>query len=62
MHQHSLSSVALITCKFLHATMLSYTWLNVTLFFRGVSNDSSRTARKRRPRNQPCGKVNQDTK
>ena len=36
--------------------------LSVTLFLRGVSNDSSRTARKRRPRNQPCGKVHPDTK
>ena len=39
---------------------MSCTWLNITLFIRGVSNDSSRTARKR-PRNQPCGRVHQDT-
>ena len=39
----------------LHATMLSCTWLNVMLFIRGVSNDSSRSGHKRRLCNLPCG-------
>ena len=35
--------------------MLSCTSLNVVLFIRGVSNDSSRTDHKRRLCNLPCG-------